>query len=99
MSDVEGPIGEISELVAEKLIVDLPSRETDLIESGVLDSLALVELLFAIEEHFQIVLSLDGFDFEDFRTIERIADYVQRQAPVMREPVRREGAPQPSRAP
>ena len=45
-------------------------------DSGLLDSLALVTLLFEVEQEFQVEIPLDSLDVENFRTIERIARLV-----------------------
>ena len=44
----------VRSLLRESLKIEAASDQTDLIETGVLDSLALVELLFAIEGEFQL---------------------------------------------
>jgi D-alanine--poly(phosphoribitol) ligase subunit 2 len=62
----------IAEIFSQKLHVDVPSRNSDLFESGVLDSLQFVELLFQLELQFRVRISLDEMDLENFRTIERI---------------------------
>ena len=54
----------------------VPSAQTDLLESGLLDSLALVELLVALEQEFQVTFALDELDVESFRTVERIGEFV-----------------------
>jgi acyl carrier protein len=77
--DLREPIHDVFRKV---LVVEPPSFETDLIESGVLDSLALVELLFEIERQFQIELQLDELDVENFRTVERICELVARHGGV-----------------
>jgi acyl carrier protein len=66
----------VQRLFRDVLNVEVPTIDTDVIETGLLDSLALVELLAAIEEEFQIELPLDGLDVESFRSIETIAAYV-----------------------
>ena len=60
-------------LFREALNIEVPSRETDLIEAGLLDSLALVELLFEIEQRFAVDLALEELDIENFRTLDRLA--------------------------
>jgi acyl carrier protein len=67
---------EVQRLFRETLNVEVPSLDTDVIETGLLDSLALVELLAAIEEQFQIQLPLDGLEVESFRTVETIAAFI-----------------------
>ena len=62
----------ITELIRDRLSVDPLAADTDLIESGLLDSLALVMLIAAIEETFACELPLEDFDIECFRSVERI---------------------------
>jgi acyl carrier protein len=67
----------ISEIIRDRLNAEVPNEETDLIESGMLDSLALVMLIAALEEVFACELLLDDFDLERFRSVERIAAHLQ----------------------
>jgi methoxymalonate biosynthesis acyl carrier protein len=69
----------VHQLFVEALTMDVPSPDTDLIETGRLDSLALVELLFALEQRFGVDLSLGELDVENFRTLRRISDFVAAQ--------------------
>jgi D-alanine--poly(phosphoribitol) ligase subunit 2 len=63
-------------LFAEKLNVEVPSVETDLIETGLVDSLTFVEFLAQLEEGFGIQVSLEDFEIDRFRTISKIADFI-----------------------
>jgi acyl carrier protein len=67
----------ITRLIRESLGVDVPTADTDLIESGLLDSLALVSLLAEIEREFGFELPLDTLEVDDFRTIGTAASYVE----------------------
>ncbi len=67
---------ELASLFPEALGIDPPGADVDLIEGGVIDSLALVELLFAIERRFGIEIPPDRLEVERFRTIGRLADLV-----------------------
>jgi acyl carrier protein len=67
---------EIATLFAEKLHLEVPSVDTDLIETGLVDSLALVELMAQLEEGFGIQVSLEDIDVDRFRTISSIASLV-----------------------
>ena len=80
MCNVNGvPTGErVRRLFSESLNLNVASEQTDLFESGQLDSLALVELLFAIEGEFHVELALDELDIDDFRTVERIGAFIER---------------------
>jgi D-alanine--poly(phosphoribitol) ligase subunit 2 len=70
----------VRRLIAERLHIDEPAPDLDLIDNGVLDSLALVELLFELERTFGIELALEELDVENFRTPTRIAAFVGRQS-------------------
>jgi acyl carrier protein len=64
-------------LFIEKLDIRVPSEDTDVIEEGLLDSLALVELLFEIEREFGMALPLDDLEVDNFRTARRIGEFIQ----------------------
>ena len=66
-------IKELIELFSEKLNIEVPSPDTDLIESGLLDSLRLVELLLQIEASLGFRIALDEIDLDDLRSVRRIA--------------------------
>jgi acyl carrier protein len=67
---------------SEKLSVEVSSVDTDLVQTGILDSLALVELLAYIEKEFETEISLDVIGIEDFHSIAKIAEYVDAHCPV-----------------
>jgi acyl carrier protein len=60
-------------LFSEQLLAAIPTVETDLFETGILDSQRFVELLLQIERHFNTRIDLDDFEIENFRCIEKIA--------------------------
>ena len=64
---------------SERQHVTVPSADTDLIATGVLDSLALVELLLQIETQHGIRVSLEQLDFEDFRSVAGLARFIARE--------------------
>lgn len=66
----------VRQLVAETLNLAPPDPDTDLIESGLLDSLALVELLHALETELGVEVPLDSLEIESFRSVETIAELV-----------------------
>lgn len=77
MSPVDTEIrSRIGELIRDRLNVDVPDPDTDLIDAGLLDSLALVMLITAIEEAFACELPLDDFDLDRFRSINRISEFL-----------------------
>jgi acyl carrier protein len=74
-----GP-AEVSErlqrIFVDALNIQVPSEDTDLIEAGYIDSLALVELLFAIEREFSVTVPLDELEIDNFRNVRRISELV-----------------------
>ncbi len=68
----------VRRIFSDSLSVQVPANDTDLIDGGLLDSLALVELLFQVEREFGIEVSFDDLDIENFRTVERIAQFIER---------------------
>jgi methoxymalonate biosynthesis acyl carrier protein len=70
----------VAQLFLERLEVGVPSGDTDLFETGILDSLRFVELLAALEERFGMRVSVEELELDDFRTLSRIAAFVARKA-------------------
>jgi acyl carrier protein len=73
---------QLREFFSEKLSVEVSSVDADLAKAGILDSLALVELLAYIEKEFEAEISLDDVEIEDFHSIARIAEYVDAHSRV-----------------
>jgi acyl carrier protein len=69
---------------SEKLSVEVSSVDADLIQTRILDSLALVELLAYVEREFGTVISLDDVGIENFHSIAKIAEYVDAHSPVLK---------------
>jgi acyl carrier protein len=82
MTEQNGVHQKLIELFAGKLNLEIPSVDTDLVGTGLLDSLALVELLAQLEETFGVSISADDLELEDFRSINSIAGFVARRAPA-----------------
>ena len=57
---------------------------TDLLESGLLDSLLLMDLIFHIEEAYGIQFDSDHVNPSNFRTIADIVNFVLAQSPELR---------------
>lgn len=70
--------GIIREILGDQLHLEVDSDEAELIDSGLLDSLAFVELMFHLEQRFGIQVDLETVDLEDMRTVSRIAGFVGR---------------------
>ncbi len=67
----------IERIFRQVLFIEVPSPSTDIIAAGLLDSLALVTLLFEIEQEFEVSVPLENLDIEGLRTVARIAELVE----------------------
>lgn len=67
----------IERIFREALSIEVPSPTMDIVDAGLLDSLALVTLLFEIEQQFAITIPLDELDIESLRTVEQIASVIE----------------------
>jgi D-alanine--poly(phosphoribitol) ligase subunit 2 len=66
----------IQVLIEDALSVDVPDADTDLIDSGLIDSLALVTMIVEIEQEFHVELRLDELDVDRFRSVNSIAEFL-----------------------
>lgn len=73
---------QISRLMLERVHIEVPSADTDLMELGLLDSLTLVELMASLEEEFGIHISFDEIELDNFRSVARMAEFVNQQSRV-----------------
>jgi acyl carrier protein len=74
--DLATATSKIQDLLREELLVDVGSPEEDLLSSGLLDSLTLVQLLVSIEEGFGVRIALSDLRLDDIRTISSIANLI-----------------------
>jgi len=72
MSDA-ADIASAQRIFEDALSVAAPEPDVDIIEAGLIDSLALVTLLFELEREFDVQMPLESLDVDDFRTIANIA--------------------------
>ncbi len=79
MIEHHGVRQKLIELFAKKLSLEVSSVDTDLVETGLLDSLSLVELLAQLEETFGVSISTDDLELENFRSIDSIAGFIVRR--------------------
>lgn len=70
-------VQDLGRLFAGRLHIEIPSAETDLIETGLLDSLRLVELLLYIESDLGWRLPIEDIDLDDLRSVRRIAALIE----------------------
>ncbi|WP_338597084.1 acyl carrier protein [Saccharopolyspora sp. SCSIO 74807] len=72
-------VGRIRELLAENLFIEDAAADSDLIASGQLDSAGFMQVFALLEEDFEISIELADLDREHFRTMLRMADFVDRK--------------------
>jgi acyl carrier protein len=75
--DSDGLQARIAALLLDRLHLDVPSDETDLIDTGALDSMLFVELLAQLESEFGVAIGLDDIEVNAFRSIRSIAEFVR----------------------
>lgn len=63
----------IERILRERMAVEVPAPDTDLFDSGLVDSLAFVELLVGIEEELGQRIALAEIELDDLRSTDRIA--------------------------
>jgi len=74
--DAKAIIEGLGAVFVESFHMDAPSPDTDLLETGILDSFQFVELLVELEQRFGLRIKIDDIDLDDLRTLERIARLV-----------------------
>jgi D-alanine--poly(phosphoribitol) ligase subunit 2 len=74
--------GDIRAVLRDHLTVMVESADVDLLETGLIDSIGLVELILQLEDRFGVSLPMDTLEIDDFRSINRIADLITRLSAV-----------------
>jgi acyl carrier protein len=69
----EDTVARLQRIFEETLGIAAPRPDTDIIEGGLLDSLALVTLLFEIEREFGTEIPLETVEMDDLRSIQSIS--------------------------
>lgn len=67
---------EIRAILRTQAAVEVPHADWDLIESGVMDSLTFVDMLFHIEQRFSVTLDVETLELDDLRSVARIGRLV-----------------------
>jgi D-alanine--poly(phosphoribitol) ligase subunit 2 len=76
ISDMSECLRRVKHIFSEKLLLKVDSPESDLLDSGLLDSMGLIQLLLNIEQEFGVRVAMDELDVEDFRSMAKIAEFV-----------------------
>lgn len=69
-------IERLNTLFSDTFQIAVPTAQTDLLDSGILDSFQMVELLYQLEQHFGLRVDIDRIELDSLRTLERIAGLV-----------------------
>jgi acyl carrier protein len=67
---------QVAAVFADVLKIKVPTYETDLLATGLLDSLGFVNLLLELEQRFGVRVEMEAIEPDHFRSIERIAAFV-----------------------
>jgi D-alanine--poly(phosphoribitol) ligase subunit 2 len=67
----------ICSIFANRLHLEVSRQDADLFEAGVLDSLAVVDLISELEREFGFRLPFGQLNIDDFRSLDRIAKFVE----------------------
>jgi len=79
MQTLNGVERQLLTLVSKQVNVAIESAEMDLIEMGVIDSLALVDLLLQIEKEFGVQISLAELEIDDLRSVAGLARVIVKE--------------------
>ena len=81
MHDLNAIVERLRAIFRDSFHVDVPSPETDLLESGIVDSLQFVDLLVKLENEFGARLAIETLELDDLKTLSRLAALLASQAP------------------
>jgi methoxymalonate biosynthesis acyl carrier protein len=74
--NVEMVQAELTTLFARDLSVEVPSPDTDLLQTGRLDSVGIVELLARLEQRFGVQVEIENLEIDHFRSLATIAAFI-----------------------
>ena len=66
------------QILRDTLGIEIPTAQTDLIETGLLDSLAVVTLVVEIEQLTGIQIPFETLDLDALRSVDAISDLIDR---------------------
>lgn len=70
----------VRRVFADELELEVDAH-MDLIEGGVLDSIAFVQLLVGLEEEFGVEVDIQHLELDDFRSVAHIVQFVDGRQP------------------
>ena len=69
---------EVARILSAQVLTEV-DPDTELVESGLLDSVGVVRLLVAVEAHFGVSLAFEDLGIEDIRSIASLAELIDRE--------------------
>ena len=72
----------VATVFADALKIDVPSHDTDLLATGLLDSLGFVDLLLELERRFGLRVAMETIEPDNFRSVANIAQFIAGQRKV-----------------
>jgi acyl carrier protein len=78
-SEPTGLVHEIRVLLEDKLSFCVDDIETDLFQTGYLDSMSLVQLILELETHFCLTIPIQDLDLAALRSVASIAELIDRR--------------------
>jgi acyl carrier protein len=67
-------------LKENNITVDELTDDLDLMKKGIIDSIDLINLISAIEDHFQISVDFEDMDAEDLTVVGPLCRYIEERA-------------------
>lgn len=80
MTDTNALRERVAAIISEQMSLEPPSADTDLFDTGFLDSLAFVDLLTRLEREFGFQVSIEELEIEHFRSVAKIAEFAARKS-------------------
>jgi acyl carrier protein len=80
MSDLTLLHKRLTDLFEQEMNIQVPTVETDLFETAVMDSLTFTTLVVSLEKRFGLTVSPDDLELDNFRSVEKIAQFVWKRA-------------------
>jgi acyl carrier protein len=78
----EALVSDIRCVLRDHLHVLVESPDANLLESGFVDSIGLVELIIQLEDRFGMALPMESLELDDLRSINTIADLITRLSSI-----------------
>ena len=90
------PTHRVVALIRQVAGIDVADPNANLLATGIIDSLAFVSLLLAIEQEFAVSIDVNSLDLDDFTSVQRITGFIRVQVAgsslsIAGEPPRQDG--------